>query len=82
VAYTTDLLDTSLSLSCVGKRPVSPDEFLDPYFLLDFSLSYTGFEMVTPYLIAKNLLNATYETTKDYPCASPSLRLGVRVDLK
>ena len=80
--YTTDLLDASLSLSCVGKRPVSPDEFLDPYFLLDFSLSYTGFEMVTPYLIAKNLLNATYETTKDYPCASPSLRLGVRIDLK
>ncbi len=83
LTYSTNLIDSTLSLSCMGKRPVDDANttYLDPYFLLDISLAYNGFDMLTPYIVAKNLLNATYETVAGYPSESPSLRLGVKISL-
>ncbi len=67
----------------VGKRYTSNLNvyFVEPYFLLNASGEFTGWENFTPYFRAENLLNARYEAVENYPMPGISFTIGVKFAL-
>ncbi|MBO4403758.1 MAG: TonB-dependent receptor [Treponema sp.] len=76
----TDFISCSLEASYIGKRYLDNKNngFMEPYCLLNASLSYKGFNHFTPYLRAENLLDAEYEAVDSYPMPGISVTAGLR----
>ena len=76
----TDFISCSLEASYIGKRYLDNNNngFMEPYCLLNASLSYKGFNHFTPYLRAENLLDAEYEAVDSYPMPGISITAGLR----
>ncbi len=76
----TDFISLNAEASYVGKRYLDNNNngYMEPYVLLNASLSYKGFKHITPYLRAENLLDAEYEAVDSYPMPGISITAGVR----
>jgi outer membrane cobalamin receptor len=55
--------------------------FLDPYLLVNGSVTFHPVKGLAPYVRVLNILNESYETSDGYPMPGISLEAGVRVEL-
>ena len=78
----TDFISFNAEASYVGKRYLDNNNngFMEPYWLLNASLSYKGFKYITPYIRAENILDAEYEAVDNYPMPGVSVTLGLRTN--
>ncbi len=71
----------SVDANYTGRRYVSNlnSSYLEPYVLLNASVSYGGFPVATPYLKLDNILCQDYESVESYPMPLISMTLGCSV---
>ncbi|MBP5251600.1 MAG: TonB-dependent receptor, partial [Treponema sp.] len=71
----TDFISFNAEASYVGKRYLDNNNngFMEPYWLLNASLSYKGLKYITPYIRAENILDAEYEAVDNYPMPGVSV---------